>query len=817
MKASSGRIPRGWARAARAAAAVVVVGGVGAASGCSTPLVLPPTAFKVDLLSGASGVDKVDLVLVVDNSPGMADKQAILALAIPDLLRGLLDPSCLDDATNLPIATQPNDPTAACPAGSTRAFRPVLDAHIGVLSSSLGTFGADGCPAGDVKPCAPGATNDDHGHLVTRSDPCGEMAPVATYQNLGFLAWDPRSALTPPGEAALGDPTAAPPVPGLTTSLHDLVTGDGQFGCEFESQNEAWYRFLVDPTPYQSIALVNGTVRTTGIDMTLLQQRADFLRSDSLLAIIDVSDESDASIKEFSSYPLFAQTSLHLPLPRAECAGPKGATDPCCASCGQSTPAGCPMDPACQGGAASYTAATENVALRGFGLIGHKARYGIEFFYPPSRYVAALTSVTVTDSNGKSVPNPIYSVLDKNLEGASIRDPGMVFYAAVVGVPWQLLARRDQNGVPDLVSGVNSLAPADPTQQGGFKSAAELALLDAEGNTFWDDIAGDPESYVPARSPFMVESTTPREGTDPVTGAAMSQVTIPNGGGAMVGGSLLNDHERTIPLPPGDIEYACVFPMLDPIDCSVPGAVCDCPPPGASGDNPLCAPNPNDSGHFTLQTKAKAYPGIKHLAIARGLGPQGIAASICAKQLTDPTADDFGYRPAMKAVLERLTPALKNQCLPLTLTPGSTGEVACFVLEATKVPASAAAACNACTTPGRQPVSMSDPDLGPAVESALQSPLAETGQWNCFCEIPQTTGPTGANAGGGGLEDCQTNPVSTANGWCYVDPAAAPAAEVAGEKQILSRCPPDTASTVRFVGTGAPAPGAAVFIACDQD
>ncbi len=826
MNEPSRLVPRALSRAVKLAAASLAIAGLGAVSGCLTRPIEPinplTTSVVVEQLT-QSGVNKIDLVLVVDNSASMADKQAILALAIPDLVVGLVNPKCLDNTSHLPVAMQPTDPTAGCPTGSTREFPPLLDIHIGLLSSSLGSFGANGClDQTSTTPCTSGATNNDHGHLVTRSDPCGQAAPVVTYQNLGFLAWDPKSALMPPGQTAIGDPSATPPVPGLTTSLHDLVVGDGQFGCGFESQNEAWYRFLVDPTPYQSISLVNNTVQTMGVDSTLLQQRTDFLRPDSLLAIINVTDETDTSIKEYSQYPLFAESSLHLPLPRTECAT-KGPTDPCCASCGQSPPMGCPVEPACTVGGmvASYTTANENTALRAFGLISHKSRYGIEFFYQPSRYVDALTQATVLDSNNKPVPNPIYSILDKTKDTGAIRDPGLVFYAGIVGVPWQLIARQDKNGTPDLIAGVNTLAPTDPTVQGGFKSSAELNAIDSKGNSYWDDVAGDPENYVLAKSPYMVESTTPRTGTDPVTGAVLSPVTTTNGGGAMVGGSLINDHERTIPPPAADIEYACVFPILAPIDCSVPGATCDCALPMGvtTTDNPLCEPNPMDSNRQTLQTKAKAYPGIKHLAIAKGMGSQGIAASICAKQLTDNTAADYGYRPAVKAIIDRLKQALHGECLPRTLTPDPTGEVQCLILEATKVPMASAASCNACTAPGRRPVSMSNPNHEPAVQAALQDPLAATAQWNCFCEIPQTTGPscTGPECNPG-LEDCQTAVSSSSNGWCYVDPATAPASftpmQVAQEATLVAKCPQTEQHDIRFVGNGSAAPGATLFITC---
>src|SRR5262249_32614898 len=161
--------------------------------------------------------------------------------------------------------------------------------------------------------------------------------------------------------------------------------------------------------------------------------------------------------------------------------------------CGQTPPSGCGPNSADMNCATAYSMADENTSLRAFGLISHKQRYGIEFFYQPSRYVSALTSPTVPDVNGKMVPNPIYTNLDPSTYTGAVRDPGLVFYAAIVGVPWQLIARQNAMGQPDLINGVSAL---DPTQIGGFKTSKELSLYDStKKNTFWDDIAGDPENY----------------------------------------------------------------------------------------------------------------------------------------------------------------------------------------------------------------------------------------------------------------------------------------------------------------------------------
>jgi hypothetical protein len=582
---------------------------------------------------------------------------------------------------------------------------------------------------------------------------------------------------------------------GVVGALHDLVVGNGQQGCGFESQNESWYRFLIEPNPYQTIQLVNNQVQVSGTDSVLLKQRQEFLRPDSLLAIILLSDETDVSIKEFSSYPLFASPDLHLPHARQECTT-KGPLDPCCASCGQQTPSGCPADPMCAS-SPSYTTADENTQLRAFGLISHKQRYGIEFMYQPSRYVNALTNTTINDINNKPVTNPIYSNLDPAKYTGAVRDQGLVFYAAIVGVPWQLIARQDKNGTPDLTAGLDNSTPPQPV--GGFKTAKELSLTDSHGNVFWDDIAGDPENYKPAKSPFMVESTTPRSGTDPITGISISPATTPNGGG-----NPLNDHEYTIAGPPGDIEYACIFQLLTPRDESSMTVTGDCN--SNPKDNPLCSLNSVD-GKNTLQTKAKAYPGIKHLAIARGMGNQGIAGSICPAQLTDNTRADFGYRPAVRAIIDRLKQALHGECLPRQLLEDPQGKVDCLILEGTQIPQGAACNCNA--SMARQTVSDSHQ---PAVAAAQADPVGKA--LNCFCEVQQLckAGTPNCNApSGADITSCQTQQTTMANGWCYVD-----AAYGGGQAMLVAppKCPATEEHQIRFVGNGQPNPGSTLFITC---
>src|SRR3954471_12448585 len=101
----------------------------------------PTTKISFDTVVPQPAIDKVDVLVMVDNSSSMADKQRILADAVPDLIRGLVQPKCVDKKTRAPTGVLA-DPLKAegqqCAAGSEPAFVPITDMHIGVISSSLG-------------------------------------------------------------------------------------------------------------------------------------------------------------------------------------------------------------------------------------------------------------------------------------------------------------------------------------------------------------------------------------------------------------------------------------------------------------------------------------------------------------------------------------------------------------------------------------------------------------------------------------------------------------------------------------------------------
>ncbi|MRG97058.1 hypothetical protein GF068_34805 [Polyangium spumosum] len=728
-------------------------------------LVEPRSTSTIVEVVPHSGVDKIDLVLGIDNSASMADKQQILAQAVPDLVESLVNPPCIDDK-GVPVASalQPKGPAEDCPKGSRREFEPVLDIHIGIVSSSLGGHGGGHCPdlQSDLSCADTKVSKNDRGRLVSRADVCAEDEVVPTYADKGFLAWDPEQRLSPPGEKELGTLDGAEP--GLVPALADMVRGTGQTGCGYESQLESIYRFLVDPEPYETIDASAGYVKVSGTDEVLLKQRKDFLRPDSLVAILMLSDENDCSIKETGFFYRASHTSA-MPRPRAECA--VDPNDKCCSSCGLPAPEGCPADPSCfnaDGSVATLKSAEDPVDLRCF---NQKQRFGVDFLYPTDRYVKAFSSPTITTRSGEVVDNPLFPKVDFEAGVPVVRTPDLVFLAGIVGVPWQDIARD----------------PADLTK--GYKTARVMA----EDGT-WDVILGDPAEGVPPADPLMHESTGPRAGHHPITG----EHTDMSADSPL--GNSINGHEYDT--GGSDLQYACIFKLPDATDCPNDPTCAECR--DGSADNPLCDPSAP-----TKRVRAKAYPGLRQLGVLRGLGDQGIVASVCPKQVEDRTTSDYGYRPAIGALVDRLKSKIGGPCLPRTLDRDDEGAVNCLLLEARAT----GGACSCDPAHARIPV---DPKHAAAIDEArARSPESN---WDCFCQIPQLEGEE--------LSVCQNDvsesPVTPAgepvSGFCYVDASTDPAV---GNPALVARCAESERRMIRLVGEGEPSQGATLFVTCSGD
>jgi hypothetical protein len=604
-------------RAALAGGALVWAmagGGCGARTGLLVP---PPDASDASLL--VSG--KVDLLFMIDNSGSMGDKQELLRQAIPDLINRLITPKCIDDSGNILADSQ----NGACSAGHLE-FKPVPDIHVAIVTSSLGGAGSDVCPDDQPNPVDPTllAHDNDQGHLVNRT--ANGDQPVAEAQPSNFLAWFPDV------EANKGNPT--PPVTAITdpaklvARFQDLVDGVGQYGCGFEAQLESWYRFLVQPDPYESVQVSNGTAQLVGLDQTILKQRHDFLRPDSLLAVIVVTDENDSNVDP-QALGGQAWAYLNSTFPGSPTSGPPRPTSACataplspaCTAC----PPGSP-DPACAPNGGFYTPTENPLNVRMFHM---RQRFGVDPMYPLQRYVDGLSSAKVPDRNGehpngspdyvgtKDCVNPVFAqnLPDHdtgnlcNLERGP-RSPDLVYFALIGGVPHQLLQ-------------------VDPTNP---DSPQKNKLTDAD----WQKILGaDPLSYdFTGVDPHMLESIDPRPGLPPPTSPDNADPI--NGREWDTGGNFL--------------QYACIFQLQTPHDCTDPKytSFCDCSNPTTSLP-PLCDPTTP-----TLQIRAKAYPTIRELALARQLGTRATVSSLCPIHITESQQNDplYGYRPAIGGIVE---------------------------------------------------------------------------------------------------------------------------------------------------------------------
>ncbi|UQA60005.1 hypothetical protein [Polyangium aurulentum] len=532
----------------------------------------------------ATRADKLDLLLVVDNSRNLEVAHELLGKTLPYLLDRLARPACVNGLGTV-VASTPG-PTDPCPVG-VRDFAPITDIHVGVLSTSIGGHGADIC-----SPLSPSydPTQNDRAHLLTRDVANGV---VPTWQSKGFLAWDPSQGMTPPGDSDLAM---------LGAKLDQIVRGVGTKGCGFESQLESIYRFLVDPAPYAELVIEDKAAVPTGVDDVLLQQRQDFLRPDSVVAVVLLTDENDCSTREGGQYYLVNQgnttegAAFRMPHARSVCA--TNPDDPCCVSCGQTPPAGCTpaeTDPVCQG---PMTVLEDPVNLRCF---DQKRRFGIDFLYPVERYVEGFSSPVVSDRAGQIVQNPLF---------AGGRAPEMFFFEGIVGVPWQDIA-------------------IDPLSiSTGLKPGSEIDWRVVLGKN------GDPPA-----DPLMIESVDPREGIHPLTGDPLAP---PSAAAAL--SNPINGHERNIQ-ERDDLQYACIYPLPAPKECA--SGTCECAE--NSDTNPIC--QTPGGAYGTVQRYARALPGTRHLQVLRGLGTQSIVASVCADEVLSPDGATFGYKPAVDALL----------------------------------------------------------------------------------------------------------------------------------------------------------------------
>ncbi|MBN1769654.1 MAG: hypothetical protein JXB32_00215 [Deltaproteobacteria bacterium] len=220
-------------------AACIAFAALVAAPGCfdrDLAGVEPGTTTGVTVNIEQLGVVRVDLVVLVDNSGSMLQEQEALTARFPELIRELIDPA-LDPDTGRP--THP----------------PVEDLNLGVISSDMGVAGRT-----DVNTCQANPVVGDDGCFRTTPS---TVVPGCGSSYTGFLRRNPDNAATYDADRMAQD----------FTCLATLGTD----GCGFEQQLKALRKAL-------TVNAADGGCNR------------GFLRDDSLLGLIVVSDEDDCSV-----------------------------------------------------------------------------------------------------------------------------------------------------------------------------------------------------------------------------------------------------------------------------------------------------------------------------------------------------------------------------------------------------------------------------------------------------------------------------------------------------------------------------------------
>ena len=712
-----------------------------------------------------SRLDKVDLLLVVDNSLSMGDKQSELGRRVPQLIKSLTNPD-VDPSTGKPRS------------------KAISDLHVGVITSSLGSHGTSACD-----PASTNLHNDDHGHLLPRAgegtgsgwkvdrdgaEPTPQACPSPIAASPLTWVFDPAGK----GPARFNGAAGATE---LQTAASCVVQSAREDGCGYEETWESLYHFLVDPQPYLTAkvkctfgptgdACGTNKIDVVGVDDEILKERAAFLRPDSLLSIVILSDENDFSLKPAQlNWLPWGYGAGQMQRGWKACASVPDDFEPesgdeyaklhstfGCFSCFENT-----ADP---GGNCTVPWAKDKLnadvdgrAERGFHQV---QRFGYNFLWSRQRYVDAFTKSVVPglDDRGTIValPNPIFA--------GGYRTPDLVMVTAIVGVPKNLVSFDD--GMPKVLT-----------------------------ESDWEKIIS-PD--LTKRDPHMIESIAPRTAYGLPHFAGDRSIDPIHGG------------ERDI-LDGDDLQYACIAPRnsdAKSYDCEGGGS--------PELRNPLC-------GAGGKQPYYKAYPGLRHLRIVHDLGPSGGVASICSPTLV----------PVIQALTDRLSSSLGSQCIRTVLSPDASGNVDCriiesFALTGTTCEAMGAGYCTPGAAPCRAtPISPSDAAKqltlpltvstggGSVTEAVAAYPeggsvfaRGSDGVAHLLCEELQLVGrgldPSTTNA-------CLHDPAfalpAGRGGWCYAtDPA------VVGDACLKSGSP----GTIRFEGDVQPKNGSEVFTMCSN-
>lgn len=555
--------------------------GVTACGGQVTGVLGPELTDGTDEPVAYGTATKVDVLFAIDSSGGMLAAQQMLANSVFAVLRNLINPRCVDaNGATLGHSSLDERGKQVCPRGGSMQHAPIHDIHVGVITSSLDNVSGEH----GVCTSAKGITLD-HAQLVNRAGVRSEPE--------GFLAFG-------------GGTNPYTDVDELVSATAALIRSVGESGCGFESQLESIYQFLNAPDPWARVEIDSSFANYAGSNDAVLRQRRAFLRPDSLVSVILLTDEDDASLD-----PLMVNgTSFHYASndfpggnirpddPEAGRTAARGtaacATDPNATSCTTCALAAVADDPACLQ-QRYHQPEDDPLAIRFFDM---KPRFGFDPRYPLSRYVRGLTARAVPsrdrehlvstnelltynyDVSADNCVNPLFAAAlpasaDEELCALprGPRDPSMVYFTIIGGVPHDLTAGD---------------------------------ALDLDGrlpDSSWTRILGrDFERYDRTGiDPRMLPSSTPREGR-PGPGSPDFDD---------------DGNVRDWDTQGGALQYACAF-LPNPHTAAMDQLPCD-------PSSPLC-----ENGKKRLWS---AEPSQRPLGLARALGRQGVVGSLCAPRI----------------------------------------------------------------------------------------------------------------------------------------------------------------------------------------
>ena len=244
-------------------------------AGCERGLAprLPCVQRDVQPSFGIPRPDELDLLLMVDDGPSMAEAQAALAAELPGFLQALTTGEVREPDTGALLYS----------------FPPVRSLRVGVISGDMGTGGFS------VPTCGDRRFGDD-GRLATRGNVALDSRCMASYPS--FLEFERDPSATDEREAAR--------IAQLGVDL-GCVARLGTSGCTFQQPLDAVLKALTPASSsltFQEGTPGNGDVNRVdgaGFPDDIADDDA-FVRDTSMLVVIALTDQDDCSTFEPDLY-----------------------------------------------------------------------------------------------------------------------------------------------------------------------------------------------------------------------------------------------------------------------------------------------------------------------------------------------------------------------------------------------------------------------------------------------------------------------------------------------------------------------------------